>query len=68
MKVSERKKDLRSVKESDELRIASNKNPNNVAEVDLSYNQIEYVHPFLLNPLTSVVRLVVSKTSPISRS
>jgi hypothetical protein len=40
-KVSERKKDLRSVKESDELRLASNKNPATVTEVDLSYNQIE---------------------------
>lgn len=37
-KVSERKKDLRSVKESDELRLANNKNPNAITEVDLSYN------------------------------
>ena len=37
-KVSERKKDLRSVKESDELRLANNKSPNSVTEVDLSYN------------------------------
>jgi hypothetical protein len=43
-KVSDRKKDLRTVKESDELRIASNKNPNGVQEVDLSYNQLEYYY------------------------
>ena len=46
VKVSDRKKDLRSVKESDELRLASNKNPNTVAEVDLSYNQLEYALPY----------------------
>lgn len=37
-KVTERKKELRSVKDSDELRLASNKNPSAVTEVDLSYN------------------------------
>ena len=40
-KISERKKDLKQVRDSDELRNASVSKPQNVTEIDLSFNQIE---------------------------
>lgn len=61
-KIVERKKDMKQVKDSEDLKSASQKNPSAVTEIDLSFNQIEY--NFHLIPLAM---LWVWKCSPTLR-
>ena len=43
-KIVERRKDLRNVKDSDDLMNASQNKPGNITEIDLSFNELEYYY------------------------